>query len=328
MNVMTAGSYKDEDAVILENDELRVTVVPKRGAKTASIFYKPGSREILWQLEGNRYKKGGYGDNYVDAECSGFDDMFPSINRCFYGRFPWAGTEIPDHGEVWGIPWSFDSEDGKLSLRVYGVRLPYLLEKTVYLDGSRLKMEYRASNLSAFDMDFLWAAHPLFQGSPGMELIVPDSMKKIVNAFDSPALPGYGKTYDFPRARIDGGGDLDLSSMPESGVNVQVKYFFQGKVTKGWCILHDKINGLNIGLSYPPEKVPYLGVWMHAGGLLEGHYNFAPEPATAAMDGIDGAAAWGVNSVLPPHGRCEWSFTIGITKDKKAREVGEDGLPR
>jgi len=40
--------YKDVDSFILENDVLKVSVLPERGSKTASIIHKQSGNELLW----------------------------------------------------------------------------------------------------------------------------------------------------------------------------------------------------------------------------------------------------------------------------------------
>lgn len=44
---ISPGSYKDVDSFILENDFLKVNVLPERGSKTASIIHKQSGSELL-----------------------------------------------------------------------------------------------------------------------------------------------------------------------------------------------------------------------------------------------------------------------------------------
>ena len=89
---------------------------------------------------------------------------------------------MPDHGEVWSIPWEYEATEKQVKLSVEGVRFPYVLQKSVYLEESTLHQEYRVENQSDADFDYIWAAHPLFNTSEGMKLIVPKGMHSIVNA--------------------------------------------------------------------------------------------------------------------------------------------------
>jgi len=316
---ITTGLYKDEEAVILENDKLRVSVLPRWGAKLASILYKPLDHELLWQNPGKRYRKTAYGAPYEAGEASGFDEMFPTISRCFYESGPWAGTEMPDHGEVWSIPWVYELADDQLLLSVKGARFPYHLEKKVYLEEAVVHQQYRVANPAASDFEYIWAAHPLFNTIEGMELIVPQGMHRIVNAVPSRRLGPYGRIYEFPAAELEGGETFDLSKVPKKNSAGYQKYWFLGKVTEGWCILYNPEKRLNIGMAWPRERVPYFGVWVNEGGWAE-QYNIAPEPATGAMDRVDFSKMWGMSSVLRAGEVQEWQLSISLHEGDRLRQ--------
>jgi galactose mutarotase-like enzyme len=210
MNKIATGSYKDVKSIVLENDYLRVILLPDWGSKIVSIWYKNIDHELLWQNPGKEYIKTGYGEPFEKGEFSGFDEMFPTISRCSYELGPWKGIELPDHGEVWSIPWEYGLGGDLVRLWVHGIRFPYRLEKRVYLEEKRIFMKYRAQNLSPFDLDFIWAAHPLFNATEGMELIVPAGMNRIVNSVSGPRLGSYGSVYDFPSANLDDGKEFTV----------------------------------------------------------------------------------------------------------------------
>jgi hypothetical protein len=324
-----AGHFKDQEAIILENGALKAAVLPQWGSKLASLFYKPLGFELLWQNPAPGFRESSYADPYELGEASGFDEMFPTIARCFYEDHPWAGVEMPDHGELWSIPWSYETEGERLMLRVEGVRFPYRVEKTVSLAAEVLRYDYRVENLSGSDFDFIWAAHPLFNASPGMRLIVPGDLHTIVNAVPSQRLGGYGRMYRYPEAEIPGRGTFDLSRIPEKGGADYQKYWFVKRSVEGWCVLHDPERLLNIGLAWPVDQVPYLGVWVNEGGW-SGQYNVAPEPATAAMDRVDFSKAWGANSVLKSDRNLSECLTGGGDSSRKcfrhSQQLGRDAL--
>jgi galactose mutarotase-like enzyme len=318
------GPYKDQDAVILENDTVRAVLLPAHGGKTISLVHKGTGVETLWQNPLPRFTESRYGDPYERGEFAGFDEMFPTVSRCFYQSYPWAGVEAPDHGEVWALPWDEKIEGNAVTLGVNGVRFPYRLQKTVSLEGERLVAHYSAANLSRLPLEFIWAAHPLFNASEGMRFIVPADMRRIVNAVPGSVLGGYGERYDFPVARRTTGSTVRLDQVPARNSTGYQKYWFESKVSEGWCILHDPRTKLSIGLTYPPDKVPYLGMWLNEGGYA-GQYNIAPEPATAAMDRIDFATMWGMGSSLAPGGTHEWDLVISLGQGGEPRAMSRDG---
>ena len=324
MSTISHGTFKDQDAIILENDDVRAVLLPSWGAKTVSLVHKGLGIETLWQNPARAFMRTGYGASYGDGEFAGFDEMFPTISRCFYESAPWAGVEAPDHGEVWTIPWEAVVQGDSVTMRVSGTRFPYTLQKTVTLEGSKLVARYAASNLSSAPLDYIWAAHPLFNTTEGTRFIVPGGMNRIINAVPSSTLGGYGIHYDFPLARSADGKEVRLDRVPPRNSTGYQKYWFSQKATEGWCLLHDPKSTLSIGMSFPAEKVPYLGMWLNEGGYA-GQYNIAPEPATAAMDRIDFSKMWGMGSVLPPKGSHEWQLAITLGDGKEPKGMGVSG---
>ena len=106
-STITPSRYKDQPAITLESETIVAQFLPDVGAKLCSLIYKPANLELLLQRPNETYRLAPYDGDYVaQGECSGFDEMFPSIDRSFYEGYPWRGTPIPDHGEVWSLPWT------------------------------------------------------------------------------------------------------------------------------------------------------------------------------------------------------------------------------
>ena len=92
------GFYKDRPAFIVKGKELEAKILPEDGAKLASL--KTGSgRQLLEEAPGEAYRRLTLSGSYVEAECSAFDDMFPTIDPC-----DTAGFVYPDHGDVCRVP--------------------------------------------------------------------------------------------------------------------------------------------------------------------------------------------------------------------------------
>jgi len=308
--------YKDQDAVSIESDSIVAQFLPAIGSKMCSLVYKPRGLELLVQRPEPRYRVAAYDGDYVAAgECSGFDEMFPTIDRCFYEGYPWRGTPIPDHGEVWSIRWNCDSEDGRLHFATHGVRFPYKLEKWVSFHGDNiLHTDYRVTNLSDFDFDFMWAAHPMFYLEEGAALRLPAGVQQVVTALSfNGSLGQYGDTFDWPLARQPDGQIRDLRRIrPKSACDAD-KYFVKGKLPEGWCALTYPKSGCMLTLSFPVETVPYLAVLPNEGGWQD-LYNIFLEPATAAFDRLDVARLRGECSSVKARAAYEWGLDIALTE--------------
>ena len=104
-------NYKDIQAVSIENTTVKAVFLPEHGGKMASFQHIKTGREFLVQAPGEAYKALAYDGVYIDAECSGFDDMLPTIDEYVYETYPWKGIKMPDHGEVCGLPWRYELDE-------------------------------------------------------------------------------------------------------------------------------------------------------------------------------------------------------------------------
>ena len=314
MKAQISGSqYKDQAAVTIENGDLAAQFLTSIGAKMCSLVYKPLGLELLVQRPGEQYLLQPYDGDYVAGECSGFDDMFPSIDECFYERYPWKGVRIPDHGEVWSIPWACEAEAGRLHFSTYGVRFPYRLEKWVQLVAAdTLRLDYRLTNLSGFEFAFLWAAHTMFYLEEGAELKLPAGVERIVSTLSfGDSLGRYGDELPWPAYTLPDGRKMDLRFMRPKSTGDGGKYYVKGRMPEGWCSLTYPWSGLTLTLSFPVEKVPYLGILPNEGGWQD-LYNIFLEPATASFDRIDVARLHGELSTVGPKATYEWYLDINI----------------
>ena len=108
---------------------MEMAVVPELGSRIISLRNRKTGREWLVQPAGV-LETNGYASSFGKRDGSGWDEMFPTINACRYPAYPWEGTELPDHGEVWSIPWKAHSEEEQLHCSAQGIRIPYQLRKT------------------------------------------------------------------------------------------------------------------------------------------------------------------------------------------------------
>lgn len=304
--------YKGEQAVTLENELLKTSILPERGAKIASLIYKPTGKEIFWQSQGDYTRKPVYGDTFTSEDSSGYDDMVMTILPGTHTSFPWEDTKLPDHGELWSLPWDVVRYGDSLNCSVTGIRLPYHFSRKISLEGSSLILEFRADNPTPFNMDFLWAAHGLINISPGSKISVPQEMNRILNSVSGNRLGEEMKEYLFPVVHGGKKNEFDLSTIPgKNRVGFQ-KYYFLGPVSEGWCSFLDKKSDLEIRYEWPLKKVPYLGIWLNEGGWAN-QYNLAIEPATAAMDCPELAAKHNMTTVLAAHSSVTWQLKISVS---------------
>ena len=123
----------------------------------------------------------------------------------------------------------------RLYFGTYGVRFPYHLEKWVSFAAENiLRLDYRLTNLSAFDFDFLWAAHMMINLEEGVELVLPSDVSTIAHTFSMNAPFGqYGEEFDWPVARLKDGNSYDLRLLKPKSARQAYKYYRQRPAAGG-----------------------------------------------------------------------------------------------
>jgi len=285
------------EMLILENEWIKLVCYPSIGGKIASIWYKPLSRELLWQSQ-DGYKIPTYGASFSDYDKSGIDECFPMIDA---EDLSWEGNtyRLPDHGELWCQPWEMKKEDQSLWGKVSGKVWNYTFERKLSLQDSTLYFEYKIQNNELFDLPGFWTFHPLFAASEAMTFEWP-GCKGIELAHADAELGPQGELLSFP---IGVAGNI-LNRIRAYSEKTTRKFFHAGKYESGTAFLHN--SNLTIGLKWDPRQIPYLGVWINEGGYEKG-YNIAIEPSTGYYDTIKRAMAkHTLNPIKPKEIRTFW----------------------
>jgi galactose mutarotase-like enzyme len=283
------SEYKSLKSIVLENGKLKVSILPDQGAKVCSIIDKSLNKEFLWQNHDIQYHMGEYDGSFDRGDMSGFDEMFPSIGKCKYLKKPWQDISIPDHGEVWPLQWNYRFSKEQVILWTFGVRFPYQILKKVALAGNSICFKYTLLNLSQFDFDFIWAAHPLFIANEDMEIMLPASVEQIINVceFDD-MFDSHKRIHSWPVARGANGELINLNKMLAKDAKKCRKFYSYEKLKRGWSAIYDQANQYAIEFQFPVSKVPYIGIWMDAYGFpLRPQYNLALEPSTGRCDSLE-----------------------------------------
>ena len=292
--------YKDVPSVIVETDKLVAAFLPALGGKLTSLVDKKTGRELLEQAKGAEYQKLAYAGAYVPAECSAFDDMFPTIDAFRCNQFPWEGVEMPDHGEVCGLPWMEERSAESLKLTVHGVRFPYTMEKTIAEKNGNLAISYKVTNHSPFEFDFVYAAHCMIAAQENAEIIVPypEGAQGTV-IFHEQGKMKYNDKYTWKGLKMGGypGGET-------------FKFFFDEPIPEGW-VQYKYTDGSYVKMTFDADKLPYFALWLNCGSF-KGMYNCAFEPCSGTHDRPDVARMHKKFSVLPAYGTYEWNVGFEV----------------
>lgn len=310
--------YKSVESVIIENDYLKVEFLPRYGSKMASLISKKTGREFLFQQENmETLKIPNYADAFNLYDSSGFDECFPSIDATMYPVGKYRGVEIPDHGEVWALPWDLeiDEENEVLEFEVLSPKLPYKLSKRVSLNDNKIQTIYTVFNLNKEEeFKYIWTPHSLIKCDENMKINVPDRLKTIMSVEKSTEHLGeWGTIHDYPITKsAKTQNNIDMSRIEAVTANNCEKFYFLEKLQEeDTCGVECLLTGEKMTYKCDNDMVPYLGIWKTQGGY-RGDYNIALEPCTGVYDDLYVANSIGKVKSVPAGGKVNWKFEIEI----------------
>ncbi|MGN9842965.1 DUF4432 family protein [Nonomuraea sp. H19] len=305
-------------AVVLENERLRVTVVPDKGGDVVEFLHKPTDTDFVWlSPQGLRnphdHLQGAADDvaQFIDHYEGGWQEIFPN------GGAPseYQGARLAQHGEVSGLPWECEvladeEHEVAVRLRVRTRRLPYRMEKVFRLRSgtAALEIEGRATNDSPVRLPAMWGQHIVYGRPflrPGAGIRLPQGVTVIPH--ESAINPAgrrvqAGGPWEWPNVPADQGGTTDLSVVQEPGSPSDIVYLTG--FTEGWY----EISGdIGMRVEWDAALLPYLWMWQELGGST-GYpwwgraYTLGLEPfSSMPTDGLAAAVANGTALILDPY---------------------------
>lgn len=310
----------EQSQVTLENEILRVVSLPFMGGKITSLFHKGNAFEAAAQKGENAGQDPAKEAAVFSQERSGFaryayglDDAFPNIDE---EDFVWRGKKrhYPDHGEIWGADFRIlEQEKDFLKLCWESADFAYRYEKTLRLAGNTLRMHYRISNTGKDALPAIWTWHGLMRYEEDMEILLPEGTKQCRNVLSGSILGGTDTVYPYKSAAYD------FTKVPSATSKGAVKYYVEPEMEGGrvadsltvCCRFFYPSKKMCCLLRYDAGKLPYLGVWITAGGFL-GDYNCALEPTNGFYDSISRAEKNHRLPVLAPGETMEFGLGISL----------------
>ena len=324
----TDFTYRGIDAAFLENEHLRVMVLPGKGGDVLEFRDKQADVDVLYHAEHNWQPPADRAIPAVDP--TAWHDTYPGgwqVNLPVAGYTDgFAGTPYGLHGETALLPWEatiIQDDDEAVSLRLSTnlVRYPFSVERTLTLpaDESVLRVEESVTNDGGVELEYVWQQH-LALGSPligpGATLDVP-AATGVVDDYgldhENNRLVG-GETFDWPTAPgLDGEVDLRTSFPPEDATIHDVAYATD--LEEGWYAVTNPDLDLGFGFTFPTNPFECVWYWQPFGGYAESpyfnrNYNVGLEPTTAYPSGDlpDAQRENGTMKTLAPGETIEASF--------------------
>jgi hypothetical protein len=306
------------EAVVLDNSSLRLTVVPELGGKIISLIRNESGHEYLLQPADpeSAYRTRSHGDLFENYEPCGFDECVPTVAECLYPEEPFLASQLPDHGDIWGLSSTLEIIDEQITLTSSVGSLPLRFTKKIKLLENTVRLDYEATNLSQSTVKFLWSAHPLLRVEPGAEIILPREVEELeVSWSKDERLGKSGERCGWPMATKCGGRMVELNRIVSSTAGTAEK-LFTPHLCEGFCGMFLPRANESIAFRFDPRHVPYVGIWICQGGWPSSragkHFTVALEPCNGRPDSLEKAIRRNECAVLGPCGTMQWWMKIEI----------------
>jgi galactose mutarotase-like enzyme len=288
--MLIKGQYRGHAALWLENEFLRVGVLPEKGADIFEFVYRPSGIQILIEMPGGlKPPSGSLQGEFLDNYEGGWQELFPNHGDACEFR----GQTLPMHGEVALLPWEvqvIQDNDAEtcLHLQVRCQKTPFLLERTMRLRAGTAQLELleKLTNESDEPCEFVWGHHVTLGEAfleeesrldiPASTILTPDVLFEPGTARLAP-----GQTSPWPSARDRTGEMIDLASIPGRQVHSHDDAFLTG-LERGHYSVTSPRQGLRFSLDWDETLFPWVAFWQPYGGAdqppFTGMYGVGIEP--------------------------------------------------
>jgi hypothetical protein len=301
---VTRTSVDGLDVVVLENDALRVTVLPAIGAHVSELVDKAGGRDLLWHNPRTLPRPAPYGAYFDDWWSGGWDEIFPSGDSGLL-----HGERLPYMGEMWCVPWTAEIASGRdaasgldaasVTTTGFGTIAPVRVERTLTLrdDEPVLTARYRITSLDVRPLPYTWGIHPVFAVTPDHRIDVPAD-RMLVGVSSDPSMGSEGAGYDWPSLPDPSapGGLRDMRRARPRGDAVFGGHWATD-LSAGWLALTDTAAHRGVAIAFDTDVFRHAWLWQVYGGW-RGHHHVALEPWSSHPQAVDEAEAAGQARVL------------------------------
>jgi len=240
---MVRTTFHNRPAVQLENADLRVTVLAT-GGHIAEILHKRSGISPLWIPPWTDEESVDFGDNCETGLLRGI--MGHNVCLDLFG--PPSDAEAAAggvaHSEGGIVPYEFEARDGGLIARCVLKCSQLSFERSMILEGHRVKIMETVGNLSVFDRPIAWTQHVTL-GPPFLE---PNETRFHASATKSMAMEG--------SAHIA----LEHCSGPGASGGYTT-YLMDPNSEKAWFIAFSPGLKVAAGFVWRRSDFPWMGIW-------------------------------------------------------------------
>ncbi|MEM8587876.1 MAG: hypothetical protein AAGG65_07430 [Pseudomonadota bacterium] len=301
--IQATDTHGPFDVVRIENETVRVAVVPDYGAKIIELTDKRSGRN--WLVTGTPTEAAGGDAVFGGPQAYGWDECFPTVA-------PWAGASWPpatrDHGALWGRPWCVESEDDVVTTTFD--HADFIFSRRLVLDEDGVKATYTLENPGDRDLAYLWSAHPLLALRPGERIGLPGVDKASATYAKACGKVASLSAMDWPTANIND-QSIDLSHVHAMESGFAAKLYCDAALPSDVTV--EGADG-RLVLTWQRDLIGALGIWLDYGGWPDEEpvHQVAFEPTTAPADDLLSAQALGRHTVLSPGEQHTWWLAFAL----------------
>jgi hypothetical protein len=274
---MTDTRYRNRQAVQLENDKLRVTVLVE-GGHVAEILHKQSGLNPLWtppwpSIEPSTYDRARHPEYGADAESKLLAGIM-GHNLCldiFGGPSPEeAAAGMTVHGEASVVRYAFELDGAGLIARATLPEAGLKLERRLQLasNGMVVRFSETVENLAALDRPVAWTQHvtlgPPFLEKGSTQFHAPATRSKVIETdfAGDKGLMKTGAEFDWPNVPHKDGGAIDLrvyTNAPVSGGFTT--HLMDPHREQAFFVAFSPSTKVLFGYVWKRTDFPWLGIW-------------------------------------------------------------------
>jgi galactose mutarotase-like enzyme len=288
--MLIKGNANGHSALWLQNEFLRVGVLPEKGADIFEFLHRPSGIQLLIEMPGGLKAPGKAAQaDFLENYEGGWQELFPNHGEACAFR----GQAMPMHGEVALLPWQVqvlqdDDQATAVNLQVRCQKMPFRLERSMRLRAgtAQLEIQERLTNESDTACEFVWGQHvtlgeAFLQGGSRLEIPAKTIQTPEVIFEPRTARLAAGQDSPWPLARGREGEAVDLRLIPGREAHSHDDAFLSG-LERGHYSVSSPQAGLRFSLDWDETVFPWVVLWQPYGGAdlapLTGMYGVGIEP--------------------------------------------------
>jgi ribose transport system permease protein len=304
------GEWDGFPSLVCENEALRVTVVPRVGAKVVSLFDKIAAKE--WLAPSLRALGTGAGERWQNYDCGGWDECVPNIAP---GPEPRARDgRLRDHGDVWNRPaWAQIAEDGSIVSEVDGIAFTFRFARRISLEATTVFISYRLEHRGSEPFPWSWAMHPLLDATALSSIDLPAGTRVAPDSKD--LHPAASRLWPLV---IADDAPWTSNTRPPSGTRFAQK-LYTGRLSAATARV--TCSDARLTIEADPQTIPYFGIWLNYGGWPDAQTtldHIAIEATTSNADVLSNAERKGTAMFLRPGEQHSWWIKLHCERSNNA----------